>query len=80
MHQDILYGAGSDDFRGYVWKIPDLSTLLGLRQAISADEWMSHEWTGVCGELIKSSNVISLHSSCQLTPKVNGQHDTFPSR
>ncbi|KAF8555753.1 WD40 repeat-like protein [Imleria badia] len=48
VNEDILYGAGSDDFRGYVWKIPDLSTLLGLRQEINADEWMSHEWSGAC--------------------------------
>jgi len=48
MNEDILYGAGSDDFRGYVWKIPELSTLLGVRQEISADEWMSREWDGVC--------------------------------
>jgi WD repeat-containing protein 22 len=48
MSEDILYGAGSDDFRGYVWKIPELSTLLGFRQEISADEWMTHEWTGAC--------------------------------
>ncbi|KAF8133718.1 WD40 repeat-like protein [Boletus edulis] len=48
MNEDILYGAGSDDFRGYVWRIPELSTLLGLRQEINVDEWMSHEWTGAC--------------------------------
>lgn len=54
MNEDILYGAGSDDFRGYVWKIPELSTLLGLRQVINADEWMSHEWAGVCGEFINN--------------------------
>ncbi|KAG9315850.1 WD40-repeat-containing domain protein [Chiua virens] len=48
MNEDILYGAGSDDFRGYVWKIPEFSTLSGLRQEINADEWMAHEWAGVC--------------------------------
>jgi len=48
VNEDILYGAGSDDFRGYVWKIPELSTLLGFRREISADEWMAHEWTGSC--------------------------------
>lgn len=63
MNEDIFYGAGSDDFRGYVWKIPELSTLLGSRQEINADEWMSQEWNGVCGEFINSLNVISLHSS-----------------
>lgn len=63
MNEDILYGAGSDDFRGYVWKIPELSTLLGFRQEISADEWMTREWTGACGEFLDSSQVISIHLS-----------------
>jgi WD repeat-containing protein 22 len=63
MSEDILYGAGSDDFRGYVWKIPELSTLLGFRQEISADEWMTHEWTGACGEFLDSPKVILVHLS-----------------
>ena len=61
MNEDILYGAGSDDFRGYVWKIPELSTLLGFRREISADEWMAHEWTGACGEFLDRQNLISVH-------------------
>ncbi|KAG8214532.1 hypothetical protein J3R82DRAFT_9592 [Butyriboletus roseoflavus] len=61
--EDNFYGAGSDDFRGYVWRIPELSTLLGFRQEINTDEWMSHEWNGVCGEFINSLNVISLRST-----------------
>ncbi|KAF9220896.1 WD40 repeat-like protein [Gyrodon lividus] len=49
MNEDILYGAGSDDFRGYVWKLPELSVLSGLRQEIKSDEWFAQEWMGVCG-------------------------------
>lgn len=63
MNEDNFYGAGSDDFRGYVWKMPELGTLSALRQEINADEWMSHEWTDVCGKLINSLNVISLYLS-----------------
>jgi len=81
MNEDILYGAGSDDFRGYVWRIPELSTLLGLRQEINADEWMSHEWTGACGESLDSPDVILVHLLWfQLTPKANGQQGTSRSK
>lgn len=78
MNEDILYGAGSDDFRGYVWKIPELSTLLRLRREINADEWMSHEWTGACGEFLGSSNVIlfsfAVRSSLLRRPMGNKVH------
>ena len=33
------YGASSDDFRGYVWKIPETSMLLQQRKEIGADHW-----------------------------------------
>lgn len=36
---DDLYAAGSDDFRGYVWKIPPLSVLEEQRKVFSANEW-----------------------------------------
>ncbi|KAF9242646.1 WD40 repeat-like protein [Melanogaster broomeanus] len=48
MNEDLLYVAGSDDFRGYVWKLPELSVLSGLRREIKVDEWLAQEWTGVC--------------------------------
>jgi WD repeat-containing protein 22 len=50
MNEDILYGAGSDDFMGYVWKLPELSVLSGLRQEIKPVEWFAHDWTDECGE------------------------------
>jgi len=34
-----MYAGGSDDFRGYVWKIPPLSRLAAMRDEISAEEW-----------------------------------------
>lgn len=44
MDEDDMYGAGSDDFRAYVWKIPPLMTLQGLRKEIAADDWYTREW------------------------------------
>ncbi|KDQ62603.1 hypothetical protein JAAARDRAFT_171107 [Jaapia argillacea MUCL 33604] len=37
---DQFYTTGSDDFRGYVWKIPDLGKLVDSREEISFDEWI----------------------------------------
>ncbi|KIK01883.1 hypothetical protein K443DRAFT_6548 [Laccaria amethystina LaAM-08-1] len=39
VNTDDLYCAGSDDFRGYIWKIPPISKLTELRTEMSADEW-----------------------------------------
>lgn len=36
---DAYYGAGSDDFRGYVWKVPETSILLEQRREIGVDRW-----------------------------------------
>ena len=40
---DDLYGSGSDDFRGYVWKIPPLSVLEEQRRVFSANEWENYQ-------------------------------------
>jgi len=37
---DAYYGAGSDDFRGYVWKIPETQMLLEQRKEIDVGRWM----------------------------------------
>jgi len=55
MDEDDMYGAGSDDFRGYLWKIPSLISLQGLRKEITADDWYAHEWPNIVGECIQSS-------------------------
>jgi len=39
LETDDLYVAGSDDFRGYVWKIPPLSVLEEQRKIVSINEW-----------------------------------------
>ncbi|KAF5382441.1 hypothetical protein D9615_002712 [Tricholomella constricta] len=44
LDDDEFYSAGSEDFRGYVWRIPSLSELADRRVEISADDWASREW------------------------------------
>ncbi|KAK2465717.1 hypothetical protein APHAL10511_002261 [Amanita phalloides] len=46
LETDNLYVGGSDDFRGYVWKIPPLSRLLGEREIISPHIWESSSRPG----------------------------------
>jgi len=36
---DSFYSSGSDDFRGYVWKIPDLTSLEQQRKQIDIENW-----------------------------------------
>ncbi|KAG2057658.1 WD40 repeat-like protein [Suillus hirtellus] len=52
MDEDDMYGAGSDDFRAYVWRIPPLMTLQGLRQEITPHDWYAREWPDTVGELL----------------------------
>lgn len=40
---EAYYSSGSDDFRGYLWKIPALETLENERQIIGADDWLNGE-------------------------------------
>jgi WD repeat-containing protein 22 len=53
MDEDDMYAAGSDDFRGYVWKIPPLISLQGLRNEITARDWYAREWPNIVGEHIQ---------------------------
>ncbi|TCD60396.1 hypothetical protein EIP91_010234 [Steccherinum ochraceum] len=39
LHTDEYYAAGSDDFRAYVWKIPDLRELTQRRESIAYERW-----------------------------------------
>ncbi|TFK40763.1 WD40 repeat-like protein [Crucibulum laeve] len=41
---DEYYVAGSDDFRGYIWKIPPLSELIERREELTADNWLTHDF------------------------------------
>ena len=43
LETDDLYASGSDDFRGYVWKIPPLSVLKEQRKAFSVNEWDNYQ-------------------------------------
>lgn len=43
LETDDLYGCGSDDFRGYVWKIPPLSVLKERRKEFSINEWENYQ-------------------------------------
>ncbi len=55
MDEDNLYAAGSDNFRGYVWKIPPTTLLMEQRQKFSAEEWL----TSHSGRIGKIENKIS---------------------
>lgn len=39
MDSDEYYCGGSDDFRGYLWKIPEVSNLIEERREIPPDQW-----------------------------------------
>ncbi|KAH8114456.1 WD40 repeat-like protein [Phellopilus nigrolimitatus] len=40
---DPFYTTGSDDFRGYVWKIPPLSELSEKRRVVNSDDFLNNE-------------------------------------
>ena len=42
------YAAGSDDFRGYVWRIPSVEELLERREVVGRGEDVSEEVIGEC--------------------------------
>ncbi|KAJ6582810.1 WD40-repeat-containing domain protein [Mycena sp. CBHHK59/15] len=44
---DVLYAAGSDDFRAYVWALPSPAELTAQRTVISSAEWSAGEHAGV---------------------------------
>lgn len=59
---DDLYAAGSDDFRGYVWKIPPISMLEEQRKVFSVNEWENHQPAlAEAGELLNFS-LVSRHT------------------
>lgn len=58
-----MYAGGSDDFRGYVWKIPPISQLIAARNEISAAEWE----TGGMGSPVGMSSQ-NLHHLRRISP------------
>ncbi|KAG6834447.1 hypothetical protein H0H93_009570, partial [Arthromyces matolae] len=47
MEGDEFYTAGSEDFRGYVWKVPTVQELVDRRNEISAEDWLAEDSTNV---------------------------------
>ncbi|KAG1766160.1 WD40 repeat-like protein [Suillus occidentalis] len=74
MDEDDMYGAGSDDFRAYVWKIPPLMTLQGLRKEITAHDWYIREWPDTVGKW--ESRYVPFEISTPLA-RLNGKHPRF---
>ncbi len=63
LDSDDMYAAGSDDFRGYVWKIPSISQLTSARKELSGEDWLNmvdSEQTTV-GKYISLSRNTSIH-------------------
>lgn len=44
-----FFSSGSEDFRGYMWKIPSVSELTARRRKVEWDDWTSHERSNVVG-------------------------------
>jgi WD repeat-containing protein 22 len=53
LDSDQFYCAGSEDFRAYVWKVPELSKLAERRIEISSLDWSTQEWADVTGKSLK---------------------------
>ncbi|KAI1793347.1 WD40 repeat-like protein [Ganoderma leucocontextum] len=47
--RDMYYAQGSDDFRTYVWKIPEESALLESRMVVEHSDWMKARRPGELG-------------------------------
>ena len=48
LDEDIYLSTGSDDFRGYVWRIPSVEELLERRELLGRGEDVSEEVIGEC--------------------------------
>ncbi|KAI0770187.1 WD40 repeat-like protein [Fomes fomentarius] len=48
-NRDMFYVEGSDDFRTYVWKVPEVSALLEGRDVVSYSEWTMNKRPGEIG-------------------------------
>ncbi|TBU37170.1 WD40 repeat-like protein [Dichomitus squalens] len=47
--RDMYYTAGSDDFRAYVWKIPEEAALLESRNVVEYSDWTENRRPGELG-------------------------------
>lgn len=57
--EDQYYSGGSDDFRAYVWEIPDNSQLLQHRERIEVNDWAKIENPDIVGPLLSSLTAYS---------------------
>jgi DDB1- and CUL4-associated factor 5 len=50
---DEFFSAGSDDFRGYVWKLPSVTQLTESRLEVDADDWADKAKPKDLGEMYR---------------------------
>jgi DDB1- and CUL4-associated factor 5 len=65
LDSDQFYCAGSEDFRAYVWKIPEISELVERRIEISSFDWSTQEWADVTGKRFRT-RVVDISESWSL--------------
>jgi WD repeat-containing protein 22 len=56
-----MYAGGSDDFRGYVWRVPPISQLAAVRNEVSAAEWETRGMGSSVGMSSQSLNHLGGH-------------------
>jgi len=49
-----MYSTGSDDFRAYAWRLPDVLQMQEMRQEIPSNDW-PHGPDGEIGALVPTS-------------------------
>lgn len=54
VNDDLFYTTGSDDFRAYVWKIPDIEVMKARRE--NASDWKSIESWKIVGDKLSRPN------------------------
>ena len=55
---DGYFAFGSDDFRGYLWKLPSSSALEEQRQLVDKDDWATNDWPDIIGEYTRARFLI----------------------
>ncbi|THH11146.1 hypothetical protein EW145_g844 [Phellinidium pouzarii] len=53
---DPYYTTGSDDFRSYVWKIPEVAELVEKRRVVNVDDFLSSEFRATIGYASKMTD------------------------